>query len=966
MLLLGSKSMTIEGITVFLDHADPSQFWYLPGPVNLARKGADRRAAFTLIEYRPAAVAGGAKGGGFLSFEVNLHLDPALEGKILSKVSSMSKGVPKLAAVPFDEGKVQCIALNLQGSGGTNASPAGPGTFNAVETILGASVPSLFGDNSAAFSMTLSQEGAIIARKAFEEGTTPIGVIYDLKFTGIRPALDVKITADLQRIYTQFSASLSGQYYFIQAGIDAGFEKLVQEGAIKIEVTNFTTEGDRKEKEKWALDLFKDKLLSDWFTPTLAPGQLAGGTASSGTEPKPKGSDSTPAGKDEKPATGSSTPPKDSSKPSGSSSDTGSSGVGTKPPASSVRTAAAARKEAKLDIESNDPDPLPAGYSVTHTPSSSGTVETITVSGGNNPVVRVDGELRQLDSNHQFTVDVPHGSNKKIDVEYPASSDVFKTFQLFFDFEKPRETGWPASLSGYLTNNPNTNDDKFLNSTAPSGSSGLKGADALRDWIKNQLVSPAQVTIDSHASYEGKPEKRQYNQSLSERRLKVAEEIVDGLASISSSIPHGQDRAEAANRVRDENDRISEIKGKTVAGSPSVTVKANISRPNLPEQPSTPPEKPPEKPPVKPAEPSPPSVPEGKPAIALKIKFIRQEEQKTITLEYHSSEAVQRTYAPQGFFGLLLADLEDKEKYFVDVDLDAPFFRVFTVNIDAPIDFQKIGLNSVHVAIDYGNPSDMTSYKHGDFIFDAADHGEKKFEVFMNPEHDTFYTYQVQYNFDPGSGWEGKNYSYELPPKRTEDRTLNLNPFEDIGFLDVRVFPNRIDKGIVDSTDVHLLYQDRSGWTQERIINVIPGSEPQFWKLRLNDPRAKDYTYWFVHNMKDGSTKQTEHFITSARAVSVDDPFEGKIEIELIPLYDPSSVRMVYVDVVYSDPENQYEREERVKLMGNASDSVKVFISLMDPSKRTFKYRFTFIGSDNNMRRGPFIETLETLIGVSE
>jgi hypothetical protein len=37
MLLLGAKSITVEGIAVFPDHADPDQFWYLPGPVSLAR-----------------------------------------------------------------------------------------------------------------------------------------------------------------------------------------------------------------------------------------------------------------------------------------------------------------------------------------------------------------------------------------------------------------------------------------------------------------------------------------------------------------------------------------------------------------------------------------------------------------------------------------------------------------------------------------------------------------------------------------------------------------------------------------------------------------------------------------------------------------------------------------------------------------------------------------------------------------
>ena len=51
MLEIGSKTITIDGVIVFSDHADPDQFWYLPGPVQLARRQPDNRAAFTFIKY---------------------------------------------------------------------------------------------------------------------------------------------------------------------------------------------------------------------------------------------------------------------------------------------------------------------------------------------------------------------------------------------------------------------------------------------------------------------------------------------------------------------------------------------------------------------------------------------------------------------------------------------------------------------------------------------------------------------------------------------------------------------------------------------------------------------------------------------------------------------------------------------------------------------------------------------------
>ena len=517
MLLLGSRTMTIEGITIFPDHADPSQFWYLPGPVQLARR--DGRAAFTFIKYKPAAVAGGAKGGGFLIFEINLRLDPDLERRILSKLRSISKGQPKLAVVPFDEGTVQCMALDLQGSGGTIAQPAGPGSFRAIEKILGAAVPSLQSDNSASFSLTLSQEGAAILEKALNQGTQPIGVIYDLKFSGMRPALNVEITADFEKIYNQFSGGGGAQIYYVRADIDAAFEKLVQDGAIKIKVLNFTGEADETERETSALDFFKDSLLKEWFEPTLTPGQIAGDKI------KPESLDNVlKLGNSLRPAE-TPAPPRPETSPVTSDS--------PKETSPTKETGSGEKKEGY--------NPLP-----------------------NNPATAKDA--------------------------------------------RPTEG----------TGSPTTSD----NPPAPS-SVGVK-------------VPPSQI----------------------------------------ASLPAG----------------LSSSSGGWRSISP----------------------------------------------VSFKLRIIQQEEHKHVKLVYDHSEATQRTYAPQGFFGQLVSDLE-KDEHFVEVDLDDPFFRVFTVHAETPIDFEQIGLNSIHLALNYGDPTEPETFKHKEIVFDKDQKEPQVFEVFMNKQLDNSY-----------------------------------------------------------------------------------------------------------------------------------------------------------------------------------------------------------------------------------
>jgi hypothetical protein len=299
MLLFSSGTFTVDGVTVFPDHADPNQFWYLPSPVGLESEADSSEPQFLLIMYEPDVVSAGIKGTGFLNVTLALKVSDDTQSAIVGQIRTQFPDVsePRLAPVPFDEGTVQIVALNLQGSGGTAAAP---GTGSAVENILGASNPELFGNNDALFALTLSEEGATILQQAFQDGMTPVGGIYNLKFTGVLPALNVKITADLKRMYDSFSVDLTGSAYWASVGIDATFEKLRQDGVIKIEVVSLSTDASTEQQEQWALNLFKDQIMAQWFTPSLSPTTEAAADASTVNIPSRPGASaggmSAPAG----------------------------------------------------------------------------------------------------------------------------------------------------------------------------------------------------------------------------------------------------------------------------------------------------------------------------------------------------------------------------------------------------------------------------------------------------------------------------------------------------------------------------------------------------------------------------------------------------------------------------------------------------------------------------------------------
>ena len=251
------KPLMVNGISVYPDHQDPELFYYLPYPVSLADQQNSKDKNFHLWMYRSDGGHHELDAGGFLNFQVNLSLGKTLENDILSKLKENGIKNPRLTTPIWSEGKVHCIGLDIDAE-----------TKKFVTRVSDHATPSLIGDNDAIFSLSLSKNGAILAKNAFSQKSAPIGVIYELKYTALRPALHVRVSGSYEQIYNHFSTSLSGQYEFIKADIDAGFEKLVKNNVINIEVENYIPDHEKDEQEQWALEFFKAQIVSKWFEPT--------------------------------------------------------------------------------------------------------------------------------------------------------------------------------------------------------------------------------------------------------------------------------------------------------------------------------------------------------------------------------------------------------------------------------------------------------------------------------------------------------------------------------------------------------------------------------------------------------------------------------------------------------------------------------------------------------------------------
>jgi hypothetical protein len=190
-----------------------------------------------------------------------------------------------------------------------------------------------------------------------------------------------------------------------------------------------------------------------------------------------------------------------------------------------------------------------------------------------------------------------------------------------------------------------------------------------------------------------------------------------------------------------------------------------------------------------------------------------------------------------------------------------------------------------------------------------------------------------------------------------------LNPFNDIGFLEIKVVPHKIDAGIVESTEVVLAYSG-DGPTKEKTLIVLPNSTEQSWKLRLTNMANRSFSYKLIHHLKDRTTREVPSVTTKATTIFVDDPFEDALDLQLIPFYDVTAIKQVFIDIEYNDPDNNYSRNERIIIKSPAQDIQSLRISILDNKKRTFRYRITTIGTNGKIHQNPFLETDDTFVPV--
>lgn len=272
MLTIEPPSYQLRGITVFRDHQDPDQFYYLPPSPQLAQDGD--RLRFTLIKYRrditdnPTMDPTKARGAGLAQLEVEAGLSAQYLDELRSDLASRTaRPEARLSPVLFRTAEAQALVLHSQDD-------------RLMQDVLQTQPAPLSAPHHVALSLALSAEGTTLLQRAAEGGDLPVGVAYSMRFLALTPALHARVHMDYRRIYDRLAASLGLEYpKVVRAELDAELAWLVEHDAIRIEIVSFTNEDDRKRQQDLLMSLVAARVQQDFFQPTLPPSPTASGSA---------------------------------------------------------------------------------------------------------------------------------------------------------------------------------------------------------------------------------------------------------------------------------------------------------------------------------------------------------------------------------------------------------------------------------------------------------------------------------------------------------------------------------------------------------------------------------------------------------------------------------------------------------------------------------------------------------------
>lgn len=241
------------------------------------------------------------------------------------------------------------------------------------------------------------------------------------------------------------------------------------------------------------------------------------------------------------------------------------------------------------------------------------------------------------------------------------------------------------------------------------------------------------------------------------------------------------------------------------------------------------------------------------PSASLEIKLVRIEETKSLNFNYTSSKALSQSAVPQNFIGSDILHAQKTAPYFIQVNVNDPFFQQLDLTVLGPDSFEEYGIKATTFNIRYNHQ-----------VYTAApftkDDGTWTKRIARSSDKNELFHITSDFAFKSvaASGWEGSSSYQSL--SQSASTLLNMDPGSVLSFNEISIFLDRkFSWENCNQVMVELSYQDDKGSRKiKRYTFNQDAHESQTFKYRCMTENPWTVNYTLFYFLVGGGNRRTQ------------------------------------------------------------------------------------------------------------
>ncbi|PWB73321.1 MAG: hypothetical protein C3F15_09855 [Holophagae bacterium] len=270
--ILFDQVVEAGGLKCYPVHGDSTSWYYLPDQPHVA-VDASGRPQFSFLMYSSPEERGEegittSPGGGVAHMLVAYDVPQEMVRRAQSELQRQKPGAVLKGPVGYTDGTFSLVTAVTDREAGL------------LRRVVGVGNAPVMSGHRAAVSMHLTPAGAMLLWESFRQRTPDVSVNFEMTVSGYRNPVEAEMTFDYERIARTIEIEAGIEARYIEADVDVMLGKMVDNGAIKIELKGAPPE-QWEEVQKLGLELAKHHLFEDLGAAPLD--QLREATRSRGT-----------------------------------------------------------------------------------------------------------------------------------------------------------------------------------------------------------------------------------------------------------------------------------------------------------------------------------------------------------------------------------------------------------------------------------------------------------------------------------------------------------------------------------------------------------------------------------------------------------------------------------------------------------------------------------------------------------